>query len=250
MRTVDSRSLDLLRSGDYAVRLYGRGIFDFGADDGVSFEENGVLIDDFSLIDKKGNVLSDRISSSLVYQSITFESTAQSTDERFWVTLALGDHREYGQKRWGHVLKDQTPEATKRHLENHFFCVTARNRFRDHSISRLWWLRRFIETADGLDRAKAEELFFGDGFSDFPVQLIGRPNLASLSNVTAEIVDFAHHKFIKTGQKYDRVRIRTMLQNLDILAGHQVPGLIDSSQIRQTLEAAYSFEIHLDAIPD
>jgi hypothetical protein len=41
-----------------------------------------------------------------------------------------------------------------------------------------------------------------------------------------------------------------MLQNLDILAGHQIPGLIDAGQIRRTLEAAYSFELDLDAVPE
>lgn len=250
MKTIDSQSLDRIRSVDFAERLYRNGIFDFGPEDGVHFEENGVEVGSFALLDAKGNLIPDRLASSLVYESIRFTSVAQSTDERFWVTLGLGEHLVYGHKRWGHVLKDSKPESIKRHLDNHFFCTTPRNRFRDHSLSRLWWLRRFIETSDGLDRAKAEDLFFGEGFSDFPVQLIGRPNLASLPNVTSEVVEFAHDKFVKKGQKYDRARFRTMLQNLDILAGHQVPGLIDPVVVRQTIEDAYTLNLDFDDLPD
>jgi len=250
MKTIDSRSLDVIRSPDLAERLYHRGIFDFGPEDGVNFEENGVLVGDFSLLDSKGNVLPDRLASTLVYDSIKFVSVAQSTDERFWVTIALGSHLDYGQKRWAHVLKEASPESLKRHLENHFFCTTSRNRFRDHSLSRLWWLRRFIEKSEGLDRAKAEDLIFGEGFSDFPVQLIGRPNLASLPNVTSEIVEFAHERFVRANQKYDRGRIRSMLRNRDILAGHQVPALIDARTIRKTIEYAYALDLNFESLPD
>jgi len=111
-------------------------------------------------------------------------------------------------------------------------------------------MRRFIETSEGLDRAKAEELFFGKGFTDFPVQLLGRPNIASLPVATREIVDFAHERFVKGGQKYDRPRVRGMLMNLDILAGHQIPALIDPSEIRSTIEKAYALELDLENIPD
>ena len=133
---------------------------------------------------------------------------AQSTDERFWASMALGDHRQDAVARWEDAPKDTTSEAIKKHLDNHFFCPTVRNRFRDHALSRLWWMRRFIEISEELDRAKAEELFFGTGFSDFPVQLLGRPNIGSLPLAVKEIVDFAHERFVKGQQEYDRPRMR------------------------------------------
>lgn len=250
MRTLDARSLDQIRSADYAEVLYRGGISEVADLLEIQMEENGVEVGDFSLLDSKGKVLADRIASSIIYEAISFRSTAQSTDERFWVSLALGEQRDYSVLRWEHALRDSSLKSIKKHLDNHFFCATTRNRFRDHALSRLWWMRRFIETSEGLDRAKAEELFFGEGYSDFPVQLLGRPNIASLPVAVREIIEFAHQRFVSGGQKYDRPRVRGMLMNLDILAGHQIPALIDSSAIRSTIEKAYVLEFDLPSIPD
>jgi len=250
MRSLDSRSLDLIRSVDYAEVLLSGGLAAVSEMIEILMEENGVEVSEFTLLDSNGKPLPDHIASTIVYEAISFESTAQSTDERFWVSLALGEHRKYSVLRWEHQLNDTSPQSIKKHLDTHFFCTTRRNRFRDHSLSRLWWMRRFIETSEGLDRAKAEELFFGKGFTDFPVQLLGRPNIASLPVATREIVDFAHERFVKGGQKYDRPRVRGMLMNLDILAGHQIPALIDPSEIRSTIEKAYALELDLENIPD
>jgi len=250
MRTIDAKSLDILRYSTHTEDIYEKGLLAPTVADALTFDDNGVAVQTFTLIDSNGQPLADRVASRIVYDSINFDSPAQSTDERFWVTLAFGDHLEYARKRWDRVLRARSPEALRNHLNNHFFCATARNRFRDHAIARLWWLRRFIETSGQLDRAKAEDLFFGEGFSDFPVQLLGRPNLAALSNLSAELVDFAHKIFVSDGRKYDRGRVRNMLQNLDILAGHQVPALMGDSEIRSAIEKAYVLGLDLDEIPD
>lgn len=250
MRTLDSKSLDLIRSIDFAEVLYKGGLSAASEIAEVTLEDNGVKVADFSLLDSKGRPLDDRVASAIVYDAVSFSSTAQSADERFWVSMALGEHREYSVARTEHLLHDTSAESIKKHLDLHFFCATVRNRFRDHALSRLWWKRRFIETSDGIDRAKAEELFFGKGFTDFPVQLLGRPNIAALPLVAKEIVDFTHDRFVKGGQKYDRPRVRGMLKNLDILAGHQIPALIEPEVVRATIERAYSLELDMASLPD
>lgn len=240
-QAVDANGLDHLRHADYSMRLYSGGFNSLTSADPVTFQDLPFEVPEFSLVDGSGNPLSDEVASSIIYKKLQFPSITFATDERVWVSLAFGDHFGYAKKRWEHSLRDERDlEAVSNHLENHFFCATPRARFRDHAISRLWWIRRYIDRTILTEKHHAVEMFFGDGFADFPNNLLGRPNIAAIPNLASEIVEFAHDLFVVKGLKYDRNRVRAMLVNLDMAAGHQIPNLIGTEQIRKSLERAYA----------
>ncbi len=244
IRAVNSESLERLRIRDFALELYANGFASIRLSNQIAFQELPFEISDFSLIDGDGKPLPDKAAASIIYKNLRFPSTSFSTDERIWVSLVFDQHFEYSKRRWAHTLRNEEDiDSVANHLQNHFFCATSKSRFRDHALSRLWWIQRYIERSVPTDKAHATEMLLGEGFSDFPNNLLGRPNIAAVRGLAGEIIEFAYDLFVTKGLKYDRVRVRSMMSNLDMAAGHQVPDLIDKSEIRRHLEKAYSVPI-------
>lgn len=240
IQAVDASGLDHLRHPDLSLRLYAGGFGSLTSKDPVTFQDLPFEVPEFSLVDGAGNPLSDEVASSIIYKRLQFPSITFATDERIWVSLSFGDHFGYAKKRWAHTIRnEQDSRAVANHLQNHFFCATPKSRFRDHALSRLWWIQRYIDRTIRTEKHHAVEMFFGEGFSDFPNNLLGRPNIAAIPNLASEIVEFAYDLFVVKGLKYDRNRVRAMLANLDMAAGHQIPNLIGPEKIREKLERTY-----------
>ena len=65
---------------------------------------------------------------------------ADAFDERLWVTLAMGQFHSYTLARWGDGLTPKSPkDDLLKFYRNHIVVLSARDRWRNQSISRLWW---------------------------------------------------------------------------------------------------------------
>ena len=58
-------------------------------------------------------------------------------DESLWVSLAFGHFYDYVITRWGSVTD---PDVRRKNHALHWFTSTSRSLWRDHAISRLWWM--------------------------------------------------------------------------------------------------------------
>lgn len=239
MLILTTESLNKVRDEEFAVTLMKGGLAAIEKAIPLEYEEAEFQIADFSLLDSSGKPLDDEDASNIVYKKIQFPSTAVSTDERVWATLALGPQFGYSLARWKRGLDGGTSEEVHRYVQSHFFCPTSRARYRSSAISRLWWKRRYIDKVLTTDRQKASHLFFSEGFSDWGVQLLERPNLAAIPEVANAIVDSSYERFVEGGRNYDRSAFRGMLTKLDIVAGSTVPTLLRYEVVREVIDRTY-----------
>lgn len=253
MLTLKSESLDAIRGVEFAIDLWSGGLEAVSERVDLKFEEADFEIKDFSLVDSAGSLLDDETASSLVYKKINFSGPALSTDERVWATLSLGPHFEYSRKRWARQIPDEpTPEEANTFLQNHLFCATSRIRNGSNSLARLWWRRRYIDKALSRNKDKAAHLFFSEGYTDWVVNFLERPNLAAIPSVADAIIETSYERFVDGGRKYDRLLFRGMLTRLDLIAGGVVPSLLDYEQICDEINRKYqaivdsSFDENLD----
>ena len=239
MLILTSESLNKIRDEEFAATLLKGGLSSIEKIVPIEYEEADFEIGDFSLLDSSGKPLDDEDASNILYKKIQFPSTALSTDERVWATLALGPHFGYSSARWSRGFDSGSGEDVHRYVQNHFFCPTSRVRYRSNALSRLWWKRRYIDKALTTDRQKASHLFFSEGFSDWSVQLLERPNLAAIPAVANAIVDSSYERFVEGGRNYDRSAFRGMLTKLDIVAGSTVPTLLSYEDVREVIDRTY-----------
>jgi len=240
MLTLKSESLDAIRGAELAIDLLAGGLAAVKERVDLKFEEADFEIEDFSLVDSAGNLLDDETASSLVYEKIQFSSPALSTDERVWATLSLGPHFEYSRKRWSRQIPDEpTSEEAKTFLQNHLFCGTSRIRYRSNSLARLWWRRRYVDKALSRHKDKANHLLFSEGYTDWVVNFLERPNLAAIPAVADAIIETSYERFVGGGKKYDRMLFRGMLTKLDLIAGAVVPSLLDYEQVCDEINRKY-----------
>ena len=81
----------------------------------------------------------------LLASSFSGLSASLATDERLWATLCFRECSEYSRTRWS-ISRAKTPVN---HVQDHWFARTSRNRMRDNSVSRLWWMSHIASRVQG-----------------------------------------------------------------------------------------------------
>jgi hypothetical protein len=168
-------------------------------------------------------------------------SPADATDERLWVTLALGAYREYMLDRWP---KDSSDLGN--HVVNHVFASTARGRERDHAIARLWWSGYYVRRFAPREMGATLQAFFSN--SDLSVQLLGRPNLATVSPIARAALLVFRTYFLDQGVSYSRKGVRSLLEGLDFLAGRRALGVLSENEVIDLVDASFRTNLGLDSI--
>ncbi|MDD4296303.1 MAG: DUF6339 family protein [Eubacteriales bacterium] len=103
------------------------------------FIETKYSVEDFSLdMSQDKPFLTEFENVQRVYNSLSFLSDSQASDERLWAGLCLNHFWEYTQYRWDIVSKC-TIDSVKQHF---FFGFGARRSLTRNAISRLWWIGR------------------------------------------------------------------------------------------------------------
>lgn len=173
------------------------------------------------LCDEKDKFSGDRTNVPLVRNAIQGMDALSATDERFWLSITVGNANSYAAPRWFDPAAEQELQATA--VSNHWFARTSRDFIRNQAIARLWWLGEYVESLDTLDIQDALEVLFWN--SDLQSQFVGRPTSMSSRKVGASILGVM--KEVKdSGVTYDREKFRRLCSAIDLKLGRQLlPGL-------------------------
>lgn len=181
----------------------------------------------------------DAANARLILRVLPNLTPADAVDERLWVTLALGYFRNYTRDRW-----PASDDALGNHVINHVFASTDRRRERDHAIARLWWSGSYVRRfADPSDLNPALQAFFSN--SDLSVQVLGRPSLATVPALARALLSVLTNYLVNQETPYDRVGVRSFLEDLDYLAGRRALGTLPEAELFQIVEESFRENLNL-----
>jgi len=170
---------------------------------------------DFSLIlplndSWSGNM--DRENSLLIQSVLPGLSRAAATDERIWVTLAFREAFEYSVIRWGGGKNDN------KHILNHWFAPSSRSKWRDHSVSRLWYVSSFASNLEGISLDDALSVLYSN--SELLNSFLGRPRTTASNRVASKIILLLLDKGHGSPEnRFDRDKFRALMKEIDLRTG-------------------------------
>lgn len=245
MRILTADSVDELR---VRARTEAQRIWDSSLDELVDAYDLKMVDSEYLITPGIGLRMKD---DSLTYRELDAENSEQllnllptltmadAVDERLWVTLALGLFGDYTRDRWPLAGVD-----VSRHLSNHVFASTDRKRERDQSIARLWWSGQYVRRFAGNSLNLSLQAFFAN--SDLPVQLLGRPNLASVGSIARPILQVFEKYLLDDQIKYSRGGVRKFLEGVDFLAGRRALGVLSDDEVLGLLEPSFRAHFGID----
>lgn len=158
----------------------------------------------------------DRENALIIYAALKNFKVSFASDERFWVTLAFGEFFEYTKKRW-QPMKESKEEISKS-LRNHWFAPTSRSRWRDQSISRLWWSGHFAHSIPGLDVNKVLDVLYLN--SELVNSFLGHPRTISSKRLRGIFLDLLHDHYFKFPKtSFNREQFRLWMHLIDLRGG-------------------------------
>lgn len=182
-------------------------------------ESEYLLAEGVSLLMPEGNNWEenkDRENAQIVYGALKNFKISYASDERFWVTLAFGEFFEYTKKRWQPV--NGSKEEISKSLRNHWFAPTNRSRWRDQSISRLWWVGHFAHSIPGLEAEKVFDVLYLN--SELINSFLGHPRTISSKRLSAILLDLLHHYYFSYPKKsFNREQFRLWMHLIDLRGG-------------------------------
>lgn len=157
-------------------------------------------------------------------------------EETVWVSLCFGPFFDYASDRWSVPTDFQN---VKRVLRNHWFTSGSRSLWRDHAISRLWWIGKYVKEFEEMDSEELSRLLFLD--SDLLSNLFGRPSLLSSKPLAAGLFTllYRHHFSEEDLVAYDRERFRRFMKNLDLRCGAILVDVLSTKEIDQILKSEF-----------
>jgi hypothetical protein len=187
----------------------------------------------------KGKNVSDNFdvqNSLLMAAALPGMLPALATDERLWVTLALGAYRDYSLKRW--LPEKADTEQLRKYASNHIFGSTTRDFWRNQSVARLWWMHRYATQLSASEPQKALSLLLLN--SDIISQVLGKPSIGTSKNLAQVIFEVAHEALIanKT-HEYRRDAFRSFMRRLDLLAGRTLLTALSTSDLRPAVKTIF-----------
>ena len=185
------------------------------------FDHKTILLDsNFTLKSGGASSLKDDLENAKSFRSAFQGLTpALATDERLWVTLALTQFYEYSTNRWG-LSSSASPDESYKYFKNHVLAATPRDRWRNQSIARLWWVGNFASNLGADLQDEALEVFYFN--SDLGQQLLGRPNISQPVRLTRSIIRVVHQELVSGNPNaWDRKSFRQFMIDIDFLIGRR-----------------------------
>lgn len=177
----------------------------------------------------------DRENAGLILNLLPGLSRANATDERFWVTLAFREALEYSVLRWG---GDNCDNKT---ILNHWFAPSSRAKWRDHSISRLWYVSSFASSLEGISHADALNVLYSN--SELLNSFLGRPRTTASNRVASKLIGLLHQNRDESGNViFDRIKFRELMKELDLRSGMTLLNALEESDFRSFFSEI--FETH------
>jgi hypothetical protein len=238
MKALDQESLEKLIAVDYLGDMPTLEFQAVAEELCLSFHDVDIDHKPVSLFSDSGELMSDLEAGRALYSALKLKGAIQESDSRIWTTLAFTDYKDYCASRW--PMKAGLEKASRNaHVKSHYFIRTARDGERNHALARLWKMMRYIERVLPNISERAEQVLLGLN-SDVPVQILGRPNIASSPNIMAAFIETLYAHYIEGGRKYNRDQVRNLLTELDLQGGLTVVPLMDSEKVSESLRARLS----------
>lgn len=201
------------------------------------FDHKTVKLDSsFTLKSTAGSSLvADLQNAKAFTQAFQGLTPALATDERLWVTLALGTFYDYSIERWG-VTSSTSKDESYKYFKNHVLAATPRDRWRNQSISRLWWVGNFASNLGADLQNEALEVFYFN--SDLGQQLLGRPNISQPLRLMRSIVKVVHEEIVTNNPGgWNRQAFRRFMIDIDFLIGRRkIESIAEDSIIEEVRE--------------
>jgi len=152
-----------------------------------------------------------------------------ATDERLWVSLALGPFHEYSYIRWGGKAK--TDADLFAYWKLHILASSTRNRWRDHAVSRLWWMHRYASMLQPEDPKAALDMLLIE--IDFISSLLSKPSVSTNLPLAQAILSVSQEEILKKKTiTFNRDKFRTFVRELDLIAGRRLLSSLSAKDLR------------------
>ena len=112
---------------------------------------------DVEEVSSKTLAATDVANAPAFFSALSALAPAHATDERIWATLALDRYSDYTKQRWQLVPKSD--DKARNWILAHWLCgASNRAKFRDNSISRLWWMGKVACSIPGWTPAEVADV--------------------------------------------------------------------------------------------
>ena len=178
----------------------------------------------------------DRENATVIYNALSNLTPSGASDERFWVTLAFDTYFEYSAIRWGvdHAKLEDVPAI----LKNHWFCPTSRSRWRDHSISRLWWIGYLAHNSEVLKPSQALDVLYLN--SELTNSFLGHPRSTSSRIVGNSLLELVHEEYLEKQEfEFDRNCFREFMHLVDLRGGKLQLESLSRELLREILHECF-----------
>jgi hypothetical protein len=161
------------------------------------------------------------------YNALSGLAPAHATDERIWATLALDRYSDYTKQRWQLVPK--TDEKARNWILAHWLCgASNRSKFRDNSISRLWWMGKVACSIPGWTPAEVAETMITN--TDYRQQLLDRTTSFTATGVAKAVLEISR-EFVKANKELSREEFRSVMMEINFQAGKSNLAVLSDLQL-------------------
>ena len=174
----------------------------------------------------------DRENSLRIFSALPNFLPIHAADERLWVSLAFGNYFEYAKKRWS--AESTKSKDLSQLILNHWFCPTSRSRWRDHAISRLWWVGHIANSTPGLKSKEVLDVLYLN--SELINSFLGHPRTTSSQRVSSALISLLHEKYLNDkATAFNRDRFRNLMHLIDLRSGKLHLDAISDVELRNLL---------------
>lgn len=209
-----------------------------------------------------------------IFESLKSLSPSQATDERLWATLCFGTYSEYTKSRWpiktnrdefeqnnkdlafyraeneetekNHPEKKTIVEEIKslkkkikppiNHVKTHWFAKSNRERYRDNSVARLWWMAHLAQKANKTEYKSVLRIILFN--SDYRANLLERTTTASSAKLLACVTEISYEAF-KNNKKYERSKFRNFMKTVDLVGKRTSLPSLSPDKLKEILTPLY-----------
>jgi hypothetical protein len=215
---LTSESLEKLRNAVVGnSQLVRKNLSELVAELELTTVEHAATIDTDLVLDPKQTAdIPNMIALAAAINGLTPEL---ATDERIWVSLAIGQFHDYTYARWGGKAK--TDDGLLAFWKLHVLASSTRNRWRDHAVSRLWWMHRYASMLQPNNVQAALEMLLIE--IEFISALLSKPSVSTNLPLAQAILQVAQDEILKKKSlKYNRGGFRAFVRELDLIAGRRL----------------------------
>ena len=163
----------------------------------------------------------------IFFDALSSLSPAQAADERIWTTLAIGHYAEYTRSRW-RLIPEEDKKA-RNWILAHWLCGSAnRSKFRDNSISRLWWMGRIAHSIPGWTPREVSEVMITN--TDYRQQLLDRTSSFTATGVAKAVLELSR-EIDKSGAPLSREEFRHVMKEINFVAGKSNLAVLSPRQL-------------------